>query len=100
MRTGAYDLGGDEAFTLTELAAEITAQSGTDVRYVNMPEHEYASLLAANGLPQPYADTLADADRGLSRGELGTRSGDLRRLLGQPATPLTEAIAAAYRNKH
>ena len=44
---------------------------------------------------QPYADTLADADRGLSRGELETRSGDLRRLLGQPTNPLTEAIAAA-----
>jgi NAD(P)H dehydrogenase (quinone) len=90
-----YELGGDEAFTLTELAAEITALSGTDVRYVDLPEHEYASLLAANGLPQPHADTLADADRGLSRGELETRSGDLRRLLGQPTTPLTEAIAAA-----
>jgi NAD(P)H dehydrogenase (quinone) len=94
----AYDLGGDAAFTLTELAAEITAQSGTDVRYVDLPEQEYASLLAANGLPQPYADTLADADRGLSRGELETRTGDLRRLLGQPTTPLAEAIAAAMRN--
>jgi NAD(P)H dehydrogenase (quinone) len=91
----AYELGGDEAFTLTELAAAITAQSGTDVRYLDMPGHEYASLLAASGLPQPYADTLADADRGLSRGELKTRSADLRRLLGQPTTPLTEAIAAA-----
>jgi NAD(P)H dehydrogenase (quinone) len=91
----AYELGGDEAFTLTELAAEITAQSGTAVRYVDLPEHEYASVLAANGLPQPYADTLADADRGLSRGELETRSEDLRRLLGQPTTPLAEAIATA-----
>ena len=90
----AYELGGDEAFTLTELAAEITAQSGTAVRYVDLPEHEYASALAANGLPQPYADTLADADRGLRLGELETRSGDLRRLLGQPTTPLAETIAS------
>jgi hypothetical protein len=62
-------------------------------------EHEYASVLAANGLPQLYADTLADmladADRGLSQGELETRTGDLRRLLGQLTTPLAEAIAAA-----
>jgi NAD(P)H dehydrogenase (quinone) len=91
----AYELGGDEAFTLTELAAEIAAQSGTDVRYVDLPEHEYAGVLAANGLPQLYADVLADADRGISRGELETRSGDLRRLLGQPTTPLTETIATA-----
>jgi NAD(P)H dehydrogenase (quinone) len=91
----AYELGGDEAFTLAELAAEITAQSGTNVRYVNLPEHEYASVLAASGLPQLHADTLADADRGVSQGELETRSGDLRRLLGHPTTPLAETIAAA-----
>jgi NAD(P)H dehydrogenase (quinone) len=95
----SYELGGDEAFTLTELAAEITAQSGTNVRYVNLPEQEYASVLVANGLPQLHADALADADRGLSRGELETRSGDLRRLLGQPPTPLPEAIAAALRSR-
>lgn len=93
-----YELGGDEAFTLTELATEITAQSGTIVRYVNLPEQQYASVLAANGLPQPYAEILADADRGLSQGELQTRSGDLRRLLGQPTTTLAEAIAATLHN--
>jgi NAD(P)H dehydrogenase (quinone) len=94
----AYELGGDEGFTLAELAAEITAQSGTDVRYVDLPEQEYASVLAADGLPQPYADTLADADRGLSRGELETRSGDLRQLLGRATTPLAEAITDALRD--
>ncbi|HXL91349.1 MAG TPA: SDR family oxidoreductase [Streptosporangiaceae bacterium] len=91
----AYGLGGDEAFTLTELAAEITAQSGTHVRYVDLPEYEYAGVLAANGLPQPYANILADADRGMRRGDLETRSGDLRRLLGRPTTSLTEAVADA-----
>lgn len=94
----AYELGGDEAFTLTGLAAEITAQTGIKVRYVDLPEQEYASALAANGLPQSHAEVLADADRGLSGGELETRSGDLRRLLSRPTTPLAEAIATAVRN--
>jgi NAD(P)H dehydrogenase (quinone) len=46
-------------------------------------------------VPQPYAEILADADQGLRRGELRTDSGDLRRLLGRPTTPLADAIAAA-----
>jgi NAD(P)H dehydrogenase (quinone) len=91
----AYELGGDTAFTLDELAAEITAQSGTRVRYADMPEAEYAGALTAHGLPGVHAEILADADRGLRRGELHTDSGDLRRLLGRPTTPLADAIAAA-----
>ena len=93
----AYELGGDEAFTLAELAAEITAQSGTQVSYVDLPEQEHARALAAIGLPPLVADILADADQGLSRGELFTNSGDLSRLLGRPTTPLAEAIADAVR---
>lgn len=91
----AYELGGDMAFTLAELAAEIAAQSGTQVRYADLPEADYARALAENGVPQPYAETLADADQGLRRGELRTDSGDLRRLLGRPTIPFADAIAAA-----
>jgi NAD(P)H dehydrogenase (quinone) len=90
----AYELGGDTAFTLAELAAEITAQSSTQVRYTDLPEKDYARALAENGVPQPYAETLADADQGLRRSELRTDSRDLRRLLGRPTTPLADAIAA------
>jgi NAD(P)H dehydrogenase (quinone) len=93
----AYELGGDTAFTLAELAAEISAQSGTHVRYTDLPEAAYGRALADNGVPLPYAEILANADQGLRRGELRTDSGDLRRLLGRPTTPLTDAIAAALR---
>lgn len=41
----AYELGGDEAFTLAELAAEIGAQAGQPVSYLDLPEDEYARLL-------------------------------------------------------
>jgi NAD(P)H dehydrogenase (quinone) len=91
----AYELGGDEAFTLAELAAEIAAQAGRPVDYVDLPEAEYAKALAGFGLPEPMPGVLADADRGLSRGDLRTDSGDLRRLIGRPTTSLKEAIAAA-----
>ena len=93
----AYELGGDEAFTLAELAAEIGAQAGQPVSYLDLPEDEYARLLTSAGLPEVAAVTLADADRGLARGDLFVDSGHLRQLIGRPATTLREAIAAALR---
>ena len=92
-----YELGGDEAFTLAELAAQIGVASGREITYTDMPAQRFAELLTSVGLPKGYAEVLADADQGLGRGELFTDSGDLRRLIGRPTTTLSEAIAAALR---
>ncbi len=54
-----------------------------------------AWVLAGTGLPFDLAEVLADADLGLSRGELFTGSGDLRRLIGRLPTPVADAIAVA-----
>lgn len=93
----AYELGGDTAFTLPEFAAEIGAQAGREVRYVDLPEDEFARTLAGFGVPEVMAGVIADADRGLSRGELRTASDDLRTLIGRPTTTAKEAVAAALR---
>jgi NAD(P)H dehydrogenase (quinone) len=93
----AYELGGDEAFTLAELAAEIGVQAGQPVGYLDLPEDEYARLLTSAGLPEAAAVTLADADRGLARGDLFVDSGHLRQLIGGPTTTLREAVAGALR---
>lgn len=94
--TGAvYELGGDESFTLTELAAAISAAAGKQVAYADLPVTEFARVLAAAGLPAELAEVLADADRGLSRGEMYTDSGDLRRLIGRRPVTLAEALAVA-----
>lgn len=92
-----YELGGDEAFTLSELADEVSRESGRRVEYRDLPQAEYARALVGAGLPEPYARVLADSDRGIARGELYTDSGDLRRLIGRPTTPPREAVAAALR---
>ncbi|MGW4057216.1 SDR family oxidoreductase [Amycolatopsis sp. NPDC004747] len=90
-----YELGGDESFTLTELAAAISAAAGTQVAYADLPVTGFAQALAAAGLPSELAEVLADADRGMNRGEMYTDSGDLRRLIGRPPVTLAEALAAA-----
>ncbi|MGW4594263.1 SDR family oxidoreductase [Streptomyces sp. NPDC004457] len=94
--TGAvYELGGDESFTLPELAAAISAAAGKQVTYADLPETDFAQALAAAGLPAELAEVLADADRGMNRGEMYTDSGDLRRLIGRPPVTLAEALSVA-----
>ena len=90
-----YELGGDQAFTLSEFAAEISAQAGQPVSYHDLPMAEYAQLLIGAGLPEPAAAIIADADRGLARGDLYVDSGHLRQLIGRPTTSLHDAVAAA-----
>lgn len=91
-----YELGGDVAYTQSELAAEITAQSGTQVAYQNIPVAEYEKMLAdVVGLPAPVAAMVSDIDRAVSEGDLEIRSGDLSRLIGRPTTPLATAVKAA-----
>ena len=92
-----YELGGDEAFTLAELAAMIAEASGRPVEYRNLPEDAYAEALVSVGLPEPFARMLADSDRGIARGELFTDSGDLRRLIGHPTTSPRDFVAATLR---
>jgi NAD(P)H dehydrogenase (quinone) len=90
-----YELGGDEAFTLPELAAEVSRQSGTEVVYRDLPVDDYKQVLVGVGLPEPAAAVLADSDLGIARGELFVDSGDLSRLIGRPTTPLASAVASA-----
>lgn len=88
-----YELGNDRAFTLAELAAEITRQSGTPVSYQDHPVEEYRQTLVGFGLPEELAAVYADADRGIAAGELLVEGDDLSRLIGRPSTTLAAAVA-------
>jgi NAD(P)H dehydrogenase (quinone) len=90
-----YELGGDEPFTMAELAAEISATAGKHISYQDLPAQEYAGMLAGFGVPEAFAEILADSDLGIARGDLLVSSGDLRKLIGRPATSLAEAVRSA-----
>lgn len=87
-----YELGGDTAFTLAELAAHAAEVSGRPVTYQDLTAEAYTDVLVQAGLPRGYAEVLADGDRGLAAGELRTDSGDLSRLLGRPTTTPREFV--------
>lgn len=90
-----YELGGDQAFTVAELAAEISAAAGTTIAYNDLPAPEYVAMLASVGVPAPFAEILADSDLGLARGELLVEGNDLSTLLGRPTTTLRDAVRSA-----
>ena len=90
-----YELGGDEPFTMAELAAEISAAAGKHISYQDLPAQEYAGMLAGFGVPETFADILADSDLGIARGDLLVSTGDLRKLIGRPTTSLGDAVRAA-----
>jgi NAD(P)H dehydrogenase (quinone) len=89
-----YELAGDTAFTLAELAAEISRQSGRNIGYVDLPEAEYRNVLIKAGLPEAVASMLADSDTGISKGALFDDSHQLSKLINRPTTSLKAAVAA------
>jgi NAD(P)H dehydrogenase (quinone) len=90
-----YELGGDEAFTMAELAMEVSRQTGQEIAYQNLPVDDYTQLLFSFGLPEPAAQTYADGDRAVADGELFVDSGELSKLIGRPSTSLADAVATA-----
>jgi NAD(P)H dehydrogenase (quinone) len=90
-----YELSGDKAYTLAELAAEISQQTRKEIGYVNLPEADYASALEQAGLPAPLAHMLADSDTGASQGGLYDKSQTLSGLIGRPTTPIAESVKKA-----
>ncbi|MFD7435806.1 SDR family oxidoreductase [Streptomyces sp. NPDC059861] len=92
-----YELSGDEAWGFTEYAAELSRQTGREIKYSPVPADTYQGILTGAGLPEAFAAILAGVDASIEKGELAARTGALSRLAGRPTTPLSEAIAAALR---
>lgn len=92
-----YELAGDESYTLSDLAAEVSRQSEKNIKYNNLPEREYASLLTGFGLPEALAKSIAGWDVSASKGELFDDSRQLSKLIGRPTTPLAVAVKDALK---
>ncbi|MBN8525632.1 MAG: SDR family oxidoreductase [Planctomycetes bacterium] len=92
-----YELAGDQSYTLADLAREISRQSGRDIPYRDLPEAEYARILAGFGLPEGFARAIAGWDVSAGQGALFDEGRQLSRLIGRPTTPIAASVAAALR---
>jgi len=92
-----YELAGDEAFTLADLAAEISKQTGKNIPYNNLPEPEYAGILAGFGIPKDMAEAIAGWDTSISKGDLFDDSKQLSTLTGKTTSTINEVVAEALK---
>ncbi|GAA3410903.1 NAD(P)H-binding protein [Streptosporangium vulgare] len=89
-----YELSGDTAWSLPELAAETSAVSGRPVVYRDLPHADHLRALIDAGLPEPVATMYADIDLDIAQGALSHTPGELSALIGRPTTPLRESVTA------
>lgn len=94
-----YELAGDQAYTLAELAAEVARQSGEPVVYKDLPEAAYKEVLVGAGLPEAFAGLLADSDVGASQGGLFDDTRQISALTGKPTITLEQSVAAVLKGK-
>lgn len=90
-----YELAGDNAYTLAELAAEISRQAGKDIPYNNLPEEKYATILQQFGFPDFLAKAFASWDTSVSKNDLFNDSKQLSTLIGHATTPLAVSVQQA-----
>ena len=92
-----YELAGDESYTLSDLAAEISGQTDKSIPYNNLPETEYAKILKSVGLPDMFAEAIASWDTSASGGDLFDDSHQLSKLIGRTTTPLADSVKVALK---
>ena len=92
-----YELAGDEAYTLSQLAAEVSRVSGKSVVYQDLPEADYSAALLGVGLPEGLASLLADSDRDASQDWLFDDSHQLSALIARPTTAWRSLVAEAVK---
>lgn len=90
-----YELAGDTAFTMDDLATVASAKLGRSIAFRNLSPSEYEATLLAMGLPQMIVDVIVDADAVALKGDLDSSSRALSTLIGRPTTTLEEAVQTA-----
>lgn len=90
-----YELAGDDAYILADLAAEVSRQTGRDIPYRNLEEAGYAAVLVGVGLPEGFAAQIAAWDASVAKGSLFEDGGELSKLIGRPTTPMPATVAEA-----
>ena len=90
-----YELAGDHGFTLAEYAAEVARQSGKAIVYKDLPQADFKAALVSVGVPEGFAELLADSDAGAAKGGLEDHGKQLSALTGRPTTTLLDAVKAA-----
>ena len=92
-----YELAADTPFTLADLAAEDSRQTGKPLPYINVGVADYAKGLAGHGVPEGFARMIAGWEEPISKDALFDDSQTLSKLTGKPTTPLAATVKAVLK---
>jgi uncharacterized protein YbjT (DUF2867 family) len=81
----AYALTGPEALTMGEMTRILSEALDMPIRYVDVPEAEFALQLREQGLPDYVADGLVGVFSAIRAGKLADVSDEVMRVTGRPA---------------
>lgn len=90
-----FELAGDHAYTLSDLAAETSKQTGKSILYKNFTEAEYARILESFDIPKGFAEAIAGWDVSASKGDLFDNAQQLSKLIRRPTTLMAETVRLA-----
>jgi NAD(P)H dehydrogenase (quinone) len=88
-----YELAGDHAFTMEELADAVSSWAGKQVPYKDLSPSEYRQALAKTGLPEMLVELLVATDLAIARGDLDSESRDLHTLIRRGTKTLRDVLA-------
>ena len=80
-----YELTGTRSLTMAEVAAEISAAAGREVRYVPVSLDEHAAEAAAHGVPPEFVELLTYLFAEVVDGRNADTTDGMRRALGREA---------------
>jgi NAD(P)H dehydrogenase (quinone) len=87
-----YELAGDEAFTLYDVASVLSEVAGRTVVYRDLPEPAYRAALIVAGMPAGLAAALAEYSVKAAGDILADRSRTLSRLIGRPSETMRDTV--------
>lgn len=87
----AYELSG-KLMTQEEFAAALGAVVSKEVAVQQVDDAAYANIMKGAGVPEFIIPFLVEIQKGIREGALEIESNDFEKLLGRPATPISEGL--------
>lgn len=86
-----YELSG-KLFTQEEFASVLGTVLGKEVSVKQVDDDTYADIMKGAGVPDFLIPFLVNVQKGIREGTLEVESNDFEKLLGRPATPISEGL--------
>jgi NAD(P)H dehydrogenase (quinone) len=94
----AYDIAGPRPLSQDDVAALLSEVSVRPVEAVSVDDEEFVQGLAAYGMPEPAARSIATFGRAIREGFISEASGAVENLTGRPPRSLREVFEAHRRD--